>query len=163
MNTIRAVLNKSDYGIYEDYLNIRIDDYFLDEKLDEMYPGQEFKGLVPTLNFWLNNPDESKVVWERIHPKVNQKSICPVLMCPDDADFTCTLIVADILSLNNVVIWERLGLDKTADPNPKSVGSVVDWFDKIGPLCFDVAIYKQSISEFKMAFDRDRAEWGKYN
>ena len=163
MNNIRAIIDKSDFEIYEDYLNFMIDDYFLDEKLDEIYPGREYKGLVPTLNFLLDNPNESKVVWKRILPKVNERSICPILMCPDDADFSCTLIVADILRLDNVVIWERLGIDKTADFDPEKVGSNVDWFDKMKPLSFDIDTYKQLISDYKECFDKDKQKWLKEN
>jgi len=150
MNNIRATLDKSDYEIYKDYLNFTIDGYFLDEKLDEIYPGKEYKGLVPTLNFGMDNPKESKIVWERIIPNVNERSVCPILMCPDDAD---------ILRLDNAVIWERLGIDKTTDYNPEKVGSVVDWFDKIKPLSFDIDIYGKLISDFKESFEKDKSKW----
>ncbi|MCL3782709.1 hypothetical protein EMN47_20170 [Prolixibacteraceae bacterium JC049] len=163
MNNIQAIIDKSDYEIYGDYLNFLIDDYFLDEKLDEIYPEQEYKGLVPTLNWWMEIPQESKVVWDRILPETNNRSICPILMCPDDADFSCTLIVADILRLENAVVWERLGIDMITEYEAEKIGSKVDWFDKIKPLSFDIHNYEQMISDFKECFEKDKKKYLKEN
>jgi hypothetical protein len=46
MSKIKGQLDKSDYEIYDDFINFRIDDYWLDEKIDELYPGQSYKGLI---------------------------------------------------------------------------------------------------------------------
>lgn len=166
MNNIRAILDKSDYETNEDYLNFMIDDYFLDERLDELYSGNQYKGLVPTLNWWMEIPQESKVVWNRILPETNNRTICPILMCPDDADFSCTLIVADILRLDKVVVWERLGIDKTTEYGAQKVGANVEWFDKITPLSFDIIIiiiYEKMISDFNVCFEKDKKKWLKEN
>lgn len=37
------------------------------------------------------------------------KVITPILSCPDDFDFSCILIVADIVRENHKVIWKRIG------------------------------------------------------
>lgn len=36
-------------------------------------------------------------------------AITPILSCPDDFDFSCILIVADIVRQNHKVIWKRIG------------------------------------------------------
>ena len=37
------------------------------------------------------------------------RAITPILSCPDDFDFSCILIVADIVRENHKVIWKRIG------------------------------------------------------
>lgn len=37
------------------------------------------------------------------------KAITPILSCPDDYDFSCIVIVADVSSQGNQVIWKRIG------------------------------------------------------
>lgn len=96
MNKIEGIQDKSDYEAYWDFINYRIDGYWLDEKLDELYPNNMYDGLIPTLVYWMELEDEKAVVWNRILPNENETSICPILMCPDDNDFSCALIVAEI-------------------------------------------------------------------
>ncbi len=38
------------------------------------------------------------------------KSIIPILLCPDDFDFSCVVIVVDIEKFEDKVIWKRIGL-----------------------------------------------------
>ncbi|MDR0443873.1 MAG: hypothetical protein LBH44_10745 [Treponema sp.] len=70
MNEISAVMDKSDYPIYNDFLNIQIDNKFLDEILDEKYPENNYRGLIPTL-LSMENDEENRIVWERILPNTN--------------------------------------------------------------------------------------------
>ena len=37
-------------------------------------------------------------------------AITPILSCPDDFDFSCTVIIADIVRENHKVIWKRIGM-----------------------------------------------------
>ena len=55
INEIEGLWDKSDYKDYFDFINFRIDNYWLDEKLEEFYPGNLYKGLIPTLAFWLDS------------------------------------------------------------------------------------------------------------
>ena len=42
---------------------------------------------------------------------LQQDKVClPVLSCPDDMDFNCILIVADVVKENGKVFWKRLGI-----------------------------------------------------
>ncbi|MDR3296145.1 MAG: hypothetical protein LBT26_10010 [Clostridiales Family XIII bacterium] len=47
---------------------------------------------------------------------LNEKRNCnlPVLLCPDDMDFWCTIIVAQVRFYEDTVVWERIGLVKEA-------------------------------------------------
>lgn len=37
------------------------------------------------------------------------KAVTPILSCPDDFDFSCIVIVADVIKYDDKVIWKRLG------------------------------------------------------
>lgn len=36
-------------------------------------------------------------------------AITPILSCPDDFDFSCTVVVVDVVKQNDIVIWKRIG------------------------------------------------------
>ena len=80
--------------------------------------------------------EEEEIVWERILPNENELSRCPILMCPDDNDFFCTLIIAEIENRGNVIQWTRLDIDQTRALEPDSVGSKVNWSEKMKPFVF---------------------------
>lgn len=154
VNRIQGLLDKSDYG-YWDYINYHIDGYWLDEKLEELYPGNMYQGLIPTLVYWMERNDEKIVVWKRILPEEGETAICPVLMCPDDNDFSCTLIVAEICNCDGVVQWKRIGLDKTEQWDAEKVGIIVDWFDRVPALNFDKKEYLVMVASFKDRMELD--------
>lgn len=163
MNSIQGILDKSDYEIYDDFLNFQVDGYWLDEKLEELYPGNMYKGTVPTLLFWMEIEKEREVVWNRILPEKGQKTICPILMCPDDSDFSCTLIDAEIENTGATIKWNKIELDRTEEFEPEKIGSTVEWFDKIEPLEFELTEYEQMLDEFKKHFEIDKRKWEERN
>lgn len=69
-------------------------------KFDELYPAWnhdiEFKGDV-------------RFVWELIGM---EKSPLPILLCPDDTDFSCIVIVVDVEKTKDFVYWNRVGYVK---------------------------------------------------
>ncbi len=158
MNNIQGLLDKSDYDGYWDYINYRIDDYWLDEKLEEIYPDKMYKGLIPTLVEWIDREDEKSVVWKRILPNENESAICPILMCPDDNDFSCTLIVVEIINQGNLIQWKRIGIDRTNEWEAEKVGVDVEWFDEMEELNFSMIDYLEMLETFRnrMEFDKKR-------
>lgn len=163
MNIIKGLLDKSDYKISDDFLNFNIDGYWLDERLDDLYPNNMYKGTVPTLLFSMEIEKERQIVWSRILPNTGQRTICPILMCPDDCDFSCTLILAEIENTFSTIKWNKIGLDKTKDLDPEKVGSIVEWFDKIKPLEFNYNDYVDMIDEFKKQYEIDKLKWEERN
>ena len=156
MNKIEGIQDKSDYEGYKDFINYRIDGYWLDEKLDEIYPDNMFKGLIPTLVNWMERDDEKAVVWKRILPNENETTICPILMCPDDNDFSCTLIVAEILNNGGLIHWKQIGIDRTMDWEAEKVGSKVDWLNKFSEFIFSKQDYLTMLDSFKQRLAIDK-------
>lgn len=156
MNKIEGIQDKSDYEDYWDFINYRIDGYWLDELLDELYPNNMYKGLIPTLVYWMEREAEKAVVWKRILPNENETTICPVLMCPDDNDFSCTLIVAEIRNCGDLIQWKQIGIDKTKEWDAEKVGSEVEWLDKFNELNFSKQDYLTMLETFKMRLTVDK-------
>ena len=163
MNSIQCLIDKSDYEIYNDFMNFRIDGYWLDEKLDEIVPGKMYKGLIPTLLFAMEMDNEKEVVWNRIYPSVGQVVNCPILMCPDDCDFSCTLIIAEIENTGETVKWNRLGIDQTKEYEAEKVGSSVDWFESVDKLEFSNNEYQNMLTVFKEQLVIDEADYERRN
>ncbi|MBU3012300.1 hypothetical protein KO506_12865 [Polaribacter vadi] len=162
MNTIKVEIDKSEYNA-DDFANYRIDNFWLDEKLEELYPEKFYGGTIPTLLFGMEIPKEKEVVHKRILPNENEISICPILMCPDDCDFSCTLIVAEIQNCGNIIKWNKIGIDRTTEFEAEKVGSKVEWFDKLNGFEFTKIEYDQMLAEFKKHYEIDKVEWEKRN
>ena len=84
-------------------------------------------------------------------------------MCPDDNDFSCTLIVAEIENCGKTIKWNRLGVDKTTEYNAEKVGSKVEWFEKINGLEFTKSEYEIMLTEFKKQYQIEKINWEKLN
>lgn len=151
MNSIAAVPDTDDYAPHGKFLNIQIDGEFIDELLDRLNPGREFKGLISILSYELDRDIYTNVVTDRILPGVGQTSICPVVICPDDLDFSCSLLVAEIKNTGTEVIWERIGVDKTKDAfsEPDRVGEKVEWLEEPKRLRFEIEKYEEILEAFK--------------
>ena len=158
MNKITAEIDKSEYG-YDDFLNYRIDGDWLDEKLDNTYPNNWYGGTIPTLSFGMEIKKEEEIVWARILPNENSKSNCPILMCPDDNDFSCTIIIAEIENKGDVISWNKLGIDQTKEHDPIKIGTTVNWFSEIESFKFKRSEYLKMLADFKEQFKIDQSKW----
>ncbi len=70
----------------------------------------------------------------------------PVLMCPDDCDLSCTVIVAEVETGDKYIKWNRLGIDKS---NPRELiekniflVTGVEWLDKVPQMSFSKESYR---------------------
>jgi hypothetical protein len=149
MNRLEAIDGTSKF-VPERHQVFVLDGVQLDVLLDSACPDLSLLGLVPTLLDWLEDPKERALVWERILPPTGCVAVAPVLMCPDDLDLWCSVVVAEVSSMDSTVWWRRVGLDMSKPVDmPKSVGQAVEWFSGLGPYCFDRAEYERCVSAFK--------------
>ena len=148
MHTISVETAKSAF-VDEPHLVIIVDGRPLDLVLHAHDTQYELNGLVPTLLGWLADEAETAIVWERVLPPDGETAVAPMLMCPDDLDFFCTLVVVEVETSAEAVRWTRLGLDESPQAVlPRGVGSVVKWFDGLGPFTFDKARYREMSERF---------------
>ena len=156
MNSIEAnfdSLNNSNPPI--SFLNFKIDNEWLDEKLSSLKsnrPDFDFDGLVPTLLFWLEKNQDQEVVWNRILPKNDEVAVCPILMCPDDCDFNCSLVVTEIHNSNQTIKWNKIGIDYSNSFDSNEVGTVVEWVLEDFNFEFSKLNYLTVLNKFKEQF-----------
>ena len=134
------------------YVNGERLDALLARRVDEGY-----LGLVPAWLDWYGGASASDIkdkayVWQRLMPS-EVVTVVPVLLCPDDFDFACTVVVAEVVCEGGLVHWRRLGADVTPyDAEeallPKYIGKEVNWFDSLGGFVFDKAEYLECILRF---------------
>ena len=77
-------------------------------------------------------------------------------MCPDDNDFSCTIIVAEIRNCGDLIQWKQIGIDKTKEWEAEKVGSTVEWFDKFEEFNFSKSDYLTMLETFKQRLPIDK-------
>jgi len=158
MDKIEAIKSKLPFPLYKDreFLCVFINGKRLDECISS-HVSSDYIGLIPS---WLDlydmnyepSREEKEFVWKQT--KLDEKrKILPILLCPDDFDFSCTVVVVEVISEVDAVIWNRFGVD-VSKFNPdedgvfKYIGNAVEWFDGIRPHVFCKSEYTTCVDEF---------------
>ena len=147
MNRITAIRTRSRF-VPEEHLVIAIDGVPLDELLDATPSGSGLAGLVPSLLGWFDDEKDSEVAWRRILPEAGCTACAPVLICPDDLDYTCSVVIAEVVAEPDVIRWDRLGLDAT---RVGAVGSSIRWEPGLGSYRFAREEYEACLAAFRSA------------
>jgi len=117
------------------------------------YPDAASLGLA---QIWLLHDDEDKLAWARITPgEENSSTIVPILVCSDDMDFDCIVIVVEQLIVNETVQWLRWGFSVSGG---LEVGISTRWVtSKKTPLAtFDRKEFDDCLLDFKRIFSSYR-------
>lgn len=126
---------------------ITIDGIPFDLYLHNLYPDNLYLGLIPTITDWIGLKEEAEFVLRRFISE-EEIVILPILMCPDDCDLTCTLIVAEVLKSDDQVIWRRIGVDSSnlgIPYNYELVGKEVTWLDLVPEMKFSNDKYIENL------------------
>ncbi|ACT01353.1 hypothetical protein [Paenibacillus sp. JDR-2] len=149
VNKFEVKKMKSTYCDDEHYCFV-VDGAPLDYFLNEQYPEKSLLGLVPTIPEWMCMPAEKEFVLSRFHSS-DPIVLLPVLMCPDDCDLWCTLLVAEVEKQDRFIRWNRIGYDRsTGDEKIETfeyIGNQVDWLEKIPPFIFKQEEYETEIKK----------------
>jgi len=148
MNRIEANLVRSEF-VPEPHLAILIDGEPLDRLLDSFCSG--LLGLIPAWLDWMYDAAEQRVAHDRMRLPSDGHIIAPVLICPDDLDFSCTTVVAEVRATETFVEWTRLGLNRTESSDPEEIGGDVGWLEGVGPMRFPRAEYESCVDAFRNA------------
>jgi hypothetical protein len=149
MNRIAALKAKSKF-VPEEHLVLTVDGVPLDAILGEAFPQYDLVGLVSSLLGWFHRDEDGLAPWQRILPGVGCSSWAPILICPDDLDYSCTTMIVEVAAEPDSIRWERFGLDATPRRN-WPVGSQVRWLSGVGPYRFARADYERCLAAFKPA------------
>jgi len=121
-------------------------DIWLSEQTNEDY----ILDLVPAQG-WLYKDEEFELSWRRL--KNLEPETCtfvPILVCPDDMDFSCTVIIVEQCVTEETVVWKRFGLDSSYKDE---IGSTVKWFNTQASIEFSISEFKSALDKFKALFD----------
>ena len=138
-----------------EHLSIYINGVRLDEIISKV--NERYLGLIPA---WLDYYDkdlessinERKYVLEKT--KLSEEiKILPILLCPEDFDFSCTVIVVEVILRENMVIWNRFGVDITPFDEdekelPQYIGKEVVWIKEIDSFKFSRRRYLHCVEQF---------------
>ena len=157
MNTIQAEIAATRFSTAP-HLILTVDGLPLDMLIAQSNPENDLiLGLIPTLLPALGDAQERKTVWERIVPTPKTTTYSPLLMCPDDVDFSCSLLVAEVIAQEHIIQWQRLGWDQTSWKDlPAGVGTLVSWIENLGPFVFHREEYIKVISKFRALFEESQ-------
>lgn len=153
MQLNRIEVNKRDSKYGKDHYCIIVDGIPLDEWLHSCCPEEGYEGLIPTLSVSMEPREEDLVLcrYQSADPIVR----LPVLMCPDDCDLWCTVIVVEVERRDGLIRWNRFGADRsTRDELIQSyecIGKRVDWLNNVPSLIFEQAAYNTQISKLWQA------------
>ena len=131
------------------YLCLEIDGTNIGELIDKHLGKAKYYDLVPTFLDWLTDTDSINLVWKRAFPKNGESFNAPILMCSEDIDLWCDLIIAKVKFENYCYIWEDIGIEDGSSPELEDLGSEVIWLN-IGPFVFSKENYTSVLNEYKV-------------
>jgi hypothetical protein len=153
MNRICAAKRKSPFSP-DEHLDIVVDGVSLSEALTGVFPEETVRGLVPCLLPWHESPEgarELEISIERFLPPPGRTTNAPILMCPDDLDFSCTTVIAEVQNAYDCIRWNRVGLNESdALKLPEAVGNPTQWMDGFGGWSFDISDYQAVLEAFRV-------------
>ena len=137
----------------KNYYIINIDGMPLEDIIISTRP-EIIPGLVPTLLNWLSDENERELVWSRVLPTNSSTSNLPILMCGDDVDLYCTVIIVEVEETKDYVYWNKFGLEKGDIYDLEIIGNEVEWFNNIKTMKFKKDEYLKVLNEFKFYLDK---------
>jgi hypothetical protein len=144
---ISAGMGQCKYALAE-HPELKIDGRALEIVISEIANEPDIAGLAPA-HSWLHNKAELALAWERLLSfNVGQLSAVPLLICPDDMDLNCTVLLAEQHCVEGEFVWTRFGYALDRELND------VSWLQTVPPFRFARANFVDEV--FKYA---DLCEW----
>ena len=112
MNRIEVRSRKTIYGYEENcwFVDGRPLPEYLDEWAkesgDERFAAMSFGGVCPAWSKAVEYEGDRRFVWKTIDM---DKALVPLLLCEDDLDFSCIVIVVETEKIGEYVYWDRIG------------------------------------------------------
>ncbi len=88
---------------------------------------------------WLGNlysDKEQAIVNAKLDLRSAESCRVPVLVCSDDLDLACTVVIADVFVDEKFVKWKQIGIDATPSTNPEDIGRIIERIDGLPELKF---------------------------
>ncbi len=158
INKLSIIQGQSQWQPEIYYSELAIDGIAFDEWLSNFIDKKPFnpdnidnvKGLALSLDLF--NENEMQLVWYFLgHIQAGDTKIVPLLVCPDDVDLSCIVIVVEQVATETHVIWRRFGRDtKGLDEQSKNYNDDdIDWFGGVPNLMFEKENFIQIFNQLK--------------
>lgn len=136
--------NKSKYsaGFYPTFA---IDGLALERWLPAQNPAAEYH--LVSAHSGLYSDHETELIWDRIYSTApGWQTLIPMLVCSDDLDLSCTVIVVEQHAQTEQIVWQRFGLlmEPITDEAP-----TVEWFEGISAATFERANFVGALDAFR--------------
>lgn len=96
---------------------------------------------------WLVNEDEEALAKRRFAlGEDNTSTLVPLLVCSDDMDFDCTVLMVEQVVADGIVTWSRFGLSVSSG---LEVGVQTRWFVGCKPASFLASEFQQALEDFE--------------
>lgn len=123
-----------------------IDDVGVEKWLAEHLEDEQVSFLGLSL-IWLTNDAEEALAKRRFTPGEDGSStIVPLLVCSDDMDFGCTVLVAEQVVQGDSLIWIRFGWSLSEG---LEVGAQTRWISGSQPVEFELEDFKCAMEDFE--------------
>ncbi|WP_419735927.1 hypothetical protein [Pseudomonas sp. COR18] len=97
---------------------------------------------------WLLEEEEQELAKRRFAPGEDGTStLVPLLVCADDMDFDCTVLMVEQVVANDVVTWARFGLSVS---DGLEVGAQTRWIVDCQPVSFALSDFQQALEDFEV-------------
>jgi len=129
-----------------EHLMIFVDNIRFDKWLCNKKDNNDYMNLIPAWLGWLFDPKEQEYVWAKTRLSESETTIVPILVCPDDLDFSCTVVVCEVRYTDETVQWRKIGIDMTGFPS--YIGKNIEWFKNVPSLEFPRKQYETCLNKF---------------
>ncbi|CAI8842734.1 MULTISPECIES: hypothetical protein [Pseudomonas] len=153
MNRLTITQHKSKYSAGH-YPTFAIDELPLEVWLPHHNPQAELH--LVAAHSGLYSDQENELIWDRAYSTApGWTTLLPLLVCSDDLDLSCSVIVTEQFSDETVIHWQRFGLlkDRITSENPE-----VDWFHSIPSVTFARAAFINVLDSFR-EIDGVKVDW----
>lgn len=124
---------------------LMIDDIGIEQWL-AVHLADEQVSLLGLSLIWLINDDEDALAKRRFTPGEDGSStVVPLLVCSDDMDFDCTVLVAEQVVSGGSIAWERFGWSISGG---LEVGAQTRWISGSQPVAFALDEFQRAIEAF---------------
>lgn len=148
MNTISTIISKPKFASIEQPV-LAIDGVpvyqWVNSQIFDADGNDDTHTLVPAQT-WLYDEDESRIAWELLEPTHEGSTVAPLLVCPDDMDLNCTVVVVEQIVDKQTVEWRRFGLSIN---HINSVVTSVRWSESGQCAIFDRTQFEEAFLDFK--------------
>ncbi|NWB28412.1 hypothetical protein HX886_15850 [Pseudomonas gingeri] len=87
------------------------------------------------------------MIWDRSYSTApGWKTLIPLLVCSEDLDFGCAVVVTEQVADQDRVHWQRFGVLLTRIDRPESD---VDWFEGVPPVSFEREEFMNALDSFR--------------